>query len=73
MLRFPAVAGQFYPGNPQELASLVCRFTQYDPGQEKIRVKACLVPHAGYVYSGQVAGTVLGQIVIPKKSSYLGS
>lgn len=72
MLRLPAVAGQFYPGIPQELASLVRRFTQYDSNHEKTRVKACLVPHAGYVYSGQVAGTVLGQIAIPQKVTILG-
>jgi hypothetical protein len=72
MLRFPAVAGQFYPGNPQELANLVHRFAQSDSSQEKIRVKACLVPHAGYVYSGQVAGAVLGQIQIPQKILVLG-
>jgi AmmeMemoRadiSam system protein B len=72
MLRLPAVAGQFYPGNSQELTSLVRRFTQYHSGQEKIRVKACLVPHAGYVYSGPVAGTVLGQIEIPQKVLLLG-
>ena len=72
MLRLPAVAGQFYPDNPQDLANLVRRYSQHNSRQEKIRVKACLVPHAGYIYSGQAAGAVLGQIVIPQKVLVLG-
>ncbi|MBS1839662.1 MAG: AmmeMemoRadiSam system protein B [Acidobacteria bacterium] len=72
MLRFPAVAGQFYPANSLELTNLVRRFTQYGPSLEKVRVKACLLPHAGYVYSGQVAGDVFGQIEIPPKVLVLG-
>jgi len=72
MLRFPAVAGQFYPANPQELTNLVRRFSQNNSSQTKARAKACLVPHAGYVYSGQVAGAVLGQIEIPRKVLVLG-
>src|SRR6266404_9187685 len=72
MLRLPAVAGQFYPANPQELANLVRRFTLLSPQKKKERVKACLVPHAGYVYSGSVAGAVLAGIEIPQKVIVLG-
>ena len=72
MLRLPAVAGQFYPASPQELRSLVQGFNKHDPSQEKICGKGCLVPHAGYVYSGEVAGAVLGRLEIPKKILILG-
>src|SRR5438128_1076503 len=72
MLRLPAVAGQFYPANPQELASLVRQCTEQSPQKSKRRVKACLVPHAGYVYSGSVAGAVLAGIEIPQKVIVLG-
>jgi MEMO1 family protein len=72
MLRLPAVAGQFYPANPQELANLVRRFTQQNPQKNRARAKACLVPHAGYVYSGSVAGAVLAGIEIPQKVIVLG-
>ena len=41
-------------------------------GSEKISVMACLVPHAGYMYSGAVAGEVLGRIDLPKKILILG-
>jgi len=71
MLRLPAVAGQFYPANPQELVNLVRQFTQNTPAN-KTRVKACLVPHAGYVYSGHVSGAVLARIELPRKILILG-
>lgn len=72
MLRLPAVSGQFYPANPQELANCVRQFSKQAAHQNKKRVKACLVPHAGYVYSGQVTGAVLGQIEIPQNVIVLG-
>ena len=67
MIRPPAVAGQFYPDNPQELAALVQQYTREPNQPEKIHAKACLVPHAGYVYSGHVAGAVFSRIVLPKR------
>jgi len=72
MLRLPAVAGQFYPADPRELLSHVHQFTKQTSQQDKKPVKACLVPHAGYVYSGRVAGAVLGQIEIPQNILILG-
>jgi MEMO1 family protein len=72
MLRLPAVAGQFYPGNPKELAAQVKRLTQNERTAEKLRVRACLVPHAGYMYSGAVAGAVFASLVLPKKILLLG-
>jgi MEMO1 family protein len=71
MLRLPAVAGQFYPANPRELAAQVKRLTQNEKA-EKLRVRACLVPHAGYAYSGAVAGAVFASVVLPKKILLLG-
>ena len=35
-------------------------------------MRACLVPHAGYVYSGHVAGAVLSRIALPRKIVILG-
>jgi MEMO1 family protein len=72
MLRLPAVAGQFYPGNPKELSSLIERFANHQKSGRKKHVRACLVPHAGYIYSGAVAGAVFGQIVLPKKILLIG-
>jgi AmmeMemoRadiSam system protein B len=72
MLRLPAVAGRFYPSNPAELTALIHKYRSSDPGQPPIPVRACLLPHAGYVYSGHVAGAVLSRIALPKKFIILG-
>jgi MEMO1 family protein len=72
MLRLPAVAGRFYPSDPAEVTALIRKYTITDPGQPPIPVRACLVPHAGYVYSGHVAGAVFARIALPKKIIVLG-
>jgi MEMO1 family protein len=72
MLRLPAVAGQFYPANPKELTAQVKRLTQKDERAEMLRVRACLVPHAGYAYSGAVAGAVFAKVFLPRKVLLLG-
>jgi AmmeMemoRadiSam system protein B len=66
MNRNPAVAGQFYPGTAKELDRVVRRYTR-DAG-EKIRAKGIVVPHAGYVYSGVVAGEVFSTVTIPDRN-----
>ncbi len=61
--RKPAVAGQFYPEDPEELSSLIdqCYLHPLGPGRPppaprtKAQTVAVVCPHAGYVYSGPVA------------------
>jgi MEMO1 family protein len=72
MLRLPAVAGRFYPSHPTELTALVHQYTKAEAGKGRSRVKACLVPHAGYVYSGHVAGAVFARVALPKRVLILG-
>jgi AmmeMemoRadiSam system protein B len=72
MLRPPAVAGRFYPSDARELTRLIQKFTAGDPGNEKLHVRACLVPHAGYIYSGGVAGAVFSRIFLPNKIIVVG-
>src|SRR5258707_10638941 len=72
MLRLPAVAGRFYPSNPEELTALIRKCTVADAQNPPISLKACLVPHAGYVYSGRVTGAVLARIALPQKIIILG-
>ena len=72
MLRLPAVAGQFYPANAGELSALIERYLQHEKTEEHKHVRACLVPHAGYMYSGAVAGAVFGRIAVPKKVLLIG-
>jgi AmmeMemoRadiSam system protein B len=54
--REPAVAGLFYPGKKKELEQLVHDFLAGKKNALKGELKALLVPHAGYVYSGGTAG-----------------
>ena len=72
MLRLPAVAGRFYPSNPAELTALIRKYIVADPQHSPSSLRACLVPHAGYVYSGHVAGAVLARIALPRKIIILG-
>jgi len=72
MLRLPAVAGRFYPSNPSELTALIQKYSGIDTELARVAVRACLVPHAGYVYSGHVAGAVLARIELPQKIIVLG-
>jgi MEMO1 family protein len=54
--RPPAVAGMFYPDEPQVLQSLLTRFLDLPPSAEA-PPKAIIVPHAGYIYSGPIAAS----------------
>jgi len=54
--RKPAVAGMFYPDNPQILQEQVDGFLQAASGPDFIP-KALIVPHAGYLYSGAIAAS----------------
>jgi len=69
-VRPPAVAGTFYPGEPaaleREVARLVPRAEATHP------LLACVAPHAGYVYSGGVAGRVFAHLDIPHRVVVLG-
>lgn len=64
-VRSPAVAGQFYPASPRELDRAVRMLTRDDA--PKARARAAVVPHAGYVYSGAVAGEVFSALEIPER------
>ncbi len=72
MLRMPAVSGRFYPSDPTELTELIKQQTKPHKNTLPLPAKACLVPHAGFVYSGHVAGAVYARIAIPKKILILG-
>jgi AmmeMemoRadiSam system protein B len=70
MQRQPAVAGQFYTGNPEELRR---NLEILIPVREKRnKVTGIIAPHAGYIYSGAVAGKVYGLIEMPGTVLVLG-
>ena len=60
-MRKPAVSGQFYPGKPDELKKQLDQCFN-DAKQKKRRVIGGVVPHAGYIYSGNVAAHVFSKI-----------
>jgi len=62
MIRRPAVAGTFYDADPSRLESTVRRFLE--PGSERKSI-GVIVPHAGYLYSGAVAGAVYSRLEVP--------
>lgn len=57
-VRPPAVAGSFYPGDAVELRMQLDALLAAAPDRGRADgLKALIVPHAGYVYSGPVAAT----------------
>lgn len=54
-IRKPAVAGMFYPADPDELARTVDRYLDEAPAPAE-HSRLVMSPHAGYVYSGATAG-----------------
>ena len=67
-IRPPAVAGMFYDARPDRLEKTVkeCLAAAPDSGGSQSRPYGAIVPHAGYVYSGPVAGAVYGGLDVPE-------
>ena len=59
MIRHPVVAGQFYPESPAQLKKMIEGLV--DAKAEKEAVIGLVSPHAGYIYSGSVAGAVISK------------
>jgi MEMO1 family protein len=72
MVRLPAVAGRFYPSDPAELSAQIRECLAAVNSSTVRDAKACLVPHAGLMFSGHVAGAVFSSIHIPNKVVILG-
>lgn len=70
MIRPAAVAGRFYPSDPRELSRQVDAYT--NDGGKKTSAIGCVVPHAGYMYSGHVAGAVYRVLQLPRRILLLG-
>ncbi len=60
-IRPPAVADMFYPGNPQELKTTVEQMLA-DAVSIDRQPKAIIAPHAGYIYSGDIAAKAYGAL-----------
>ena len=66
VLRHPVVAGRFYPGNPEDLRAEAQQYLTPSDSIPPVRAVGCMAPHAGYMYSGHVAGAVFARIEIPR-------
>jgi MEMO1 family protein len=65
-IRPPAVAGRFYPREPDSLRDEVHVYLSQVGSHKPVRARGCIVPHAGYVYSGHIAGAVFARVEIPE-------
>lgn len=61
-VRPPAVAGSFYPENPLRLRAMIERFLQEARPSPVHSPKAVVAPHAGYIYSGPIAGSAFAAL-----------
>jgi AmmeMemoRadiSam system protein B len=65
-IRPPAVAGMFYEARPESLEKEVRAHLATSGAEEPQSAFGAIVPHAGHVYSGPVAGAVYGRLKIPR-------
>jgi hypothetical protein len=70
MLRSAVVAGQFYPGSKDNLSTAVDSLI--DSTVTAQPAIALMSPHAGYLYSGGVAGRTFSAVKIPEEVIILG-
>jgi AmmeMemoRadiSam system protein B len=66
MKRMPAVSGQFYPGTASGLSRSLLELTR--EVKERSPAIGVVAPHAGYAYSGAVAGELFSSIQIPGRA-----
>jgi AmmeMemoRadiSam system protein B len=65
-VRQPAVSGRFYPLRAEELRGEVRKFLG-EPVAEAKRHIGVVAPHAGYIYSGAIAGKVFADTMVPNR------
>ena len=66
MKRTPAVSGQFYPGTASALSRALLGLTR--DVAERLPAIGVVAPHAGYVYSGAVAGELFSSVLVPSRA-----
>ena len=64
-VRHPAVAGRFYPKDRETLQKEIQLYIP--PQAAAAPALGCIAPHAGYMYSGSVAGAVYANIDLPQR------
>ena len=69
-VRPTAVAGAFYPGSREALERQLHALVPSEEAHHELL--ACIAPHAGYVYSGGVAGRLFAHLEVPSRVVVLG-
>jgi AmmeMemoRadiSam system protein B len=69
-VRHSAVAGRFYPKDRETLLRDIHSFI--GPQAAAVPALGCMAPHAGYIYSGSVAGAVFANVDLPQRIIVLG-
>ncbi len=72
MIREPAVSGTFYPSDKHELSQMIDKFLLDAKPVFNGKLKAIIVPHAGYIYSGPIAAYAYKLIKDYKKIILIG-
>ncbi len=70
-IKAPAVANTFYSGNVDELNAQLCSFAKNSGNSYEYKTRAVIVPHAGLVYSGQLAYEGINQLDKCVKSIFI--
>ena len=65
-----AVAGRFYPGDPDAMRQAVREYLRFPAEREACR--AVMLPHAGWAYCGDVVGRTLARVEIPRRVVVIG-
>ncbi len=60
MIRHPVVSGKFYPESPDQLEAMIGGFIDKKAAKEE--AVGLVSPHAGYIFSGGVAGAVMSRV-----------
>ena len=71
-MRSAVVSDRFYPGSPSALNTLLSQLMPVIPEADKQEALAIICPHAGYIYSGSVAGETVARVRVPETVVILG-
>jgi hypothetical protein len=70
-VRQPAVSGRFYPARADELGAEVDKYLGGAATSGGTRHHGIVAPHAGYVYSGPIAGKIFADTIVPRRAIVL--
>ena len=70
-IKNPSVAGQFYTGNAEQLSTQLHEFSQHCRKDRAVESRLVIVPHAGYIYSGQLMSEGIGYLAKNLKTIFI--